>query len=215
MRPTRDLRRLAGSEQKHLVRLRQRVQVALIGPDARQRELVIALTTIGLLSTWANFVRAYYLSCLFGTRTGSRLSISSATPALSEFDAIGRAVRYWRPSARPRAGQWHRRDEPSWFNPDAVGPVLANEGVSSARLFAGAFSHSVNVTITQLPVFRNFYAHRNQQTEAAALGLAPGFGIPAARSPSAVLAARARRRPQPLLLDWIDDIDALVGYLCA
>jgi hypothetical protein len=66
-----------------------------------------------------------------------------------------------------------------------------------------------------LPSFRNFYAHRNRESAESAILLAKrNYLIAGPNHPSDVLAEPARNRPQALILDWIDDMSAIVELLC-
>jgi len=76
-----------------------------------------------------------------------------------------------------------------------------------------AFSSGSSV-FTDLVVFRNYFAHRNQGTKRAARDLAPKYGIAATLSPAEILLSRALGRPQPLLIEWIDDLTFTAEYLC-
>jgi hypothetical protein len=65
-----------------------------------------------------------------------------------------------------------------------------------------------------LPVFRNFFAHRNKGTAQAAGAIAPQYSIPSYRHPIEILATTPKGSPYPLLVDWIDDLSVTVELLC-
>jgi hypothetical protein len=65
-----------------------------------------------------------------------------------------------------------------------------------------------------LPVARNFYAHRNQGTEEAAQLIAPFYGIPSNLRVTKLLFSNPLRRPQPLIFEWIDEIKITADFLC-
>lgn len=75
-----------------------------------------------------------------------------------------------------------------------------------------AFSVPTKV-FEHLPMMRNFYAHRNEHTARIAKNLAR-YTIPMRGHPTEILCTRAYGRPQILILDWIDDITAIVELLC-
>jgi hypothetical protein len=66
-----------------------------------------------------------------------------------------------------------------------------------------------------LPTFRNFYAHRNEDSARKAVELARRYYlITGFRHPTQVLAQPAYRRPQALILDWLDDLAVIFDFLC-
>lgn len=66
-----------------------------------------------------------------------------------------------------------------------------------------------------LPKFRNFYAHRNEESAKKAVDLARHYYvIGGAKSPTEALATPALKRTQPLILDWLDDMGVVMQLLC-
>lgn len=187
----------------------------LSNPWDQESEACLSYVTIEVLNTWVNFSRAFYLSLILHPRTASsNQRIIVGTPGLNFDQAVGLAIRIYRLHAVPGAsGVWHRRDEPTWHDPNVFMRVCNNIGCSNMPDINAAFSFGTRV-FNDLPVFRNFYAHRNLQTEYAAKQLAPQYGIPATFRPSQILLARPLRRPQSLIFEWIDDIIFTIEYLC-
>lgn len=66
-----------------------------------------------------------------------------------------------------------------------------------------------------LPLFRNFYAHRNDDTCRKTQTAARQLGIPSGRlRPSQLLSTPVAGAVQPIRLDWLDDIRNLMDLLC-
>lgn len=65
-----------------------------------------------------------------------------------------------------------------------------------------------------LPVFQNYFAHRNQDSETATLRLAPLNGIGGQPAVWEIVSLVPISRPQNLLLDWMDDLEFAAEYLC-
>lgn len=198
----------------HLARLR--TDAAAVGPGhpVRHKELCVANATIQLLNLWANFVRAYYLSCMLGAKREGGGWVATAHPGLTVNQALGMAILLFKPRAQPSAtGGWDRRQEPTWHDPNNFLKIAAAVNCAHLADIQAAFSTGTRV-FHDLPVFRNYFAHRNQQTSAAAVALAPLYGIPSTRRPSQVLLSRPIRRPQPLLLEWMDEMQFTIEYLC-
>lgn len=177
-------------------------------------EMQTAYVAIEALNMWTNFVRAYYLSGMLGAKRVGPGRIGVDHIQTNENAAIGLAVLQWRPNATPKAdGSWERRDEPTWHNPSFVTPICAAQGFSNLTDLYAALSTGTRV-FTDLPVFRNYFAHRNRRTRNAAVALANLYGIPGVSRPSSVLLARPLARPQSLILDWLDDLRFTVDYMC-
>ena len=121
-------------------------------------ELLVALVAIEAVNLWASFCRSYYLSCMFSARAIGGSKIHARQGATALHDALGLAIRHWRPSANPSAdGSWRRRDEPAWHDPDQLLPVCQAQGFSNLDDLRAAFSTG-DRTFKDLPVFRNFFA---------------------------------------------------------
>jgi hypothetical protein len=69
-------------------------------------------------------------------------------------------------------------------------------------------------TFIDLPVFRNYFSHRNALSMQAAQSVGTRYGIPSTILPTEILRRRPLGRPQALLLDWIDDVRFTMEYLC-
>jgi len=184
------------------------------GDSIRSVEIRLEYVTIEMLNAWVNFIRAYYLSALLGAKRCGLGRIGVSHIIANENAAIGQAVLFWRPSATPRPdGSWERRDEPTWHDPASVLPICLARGFSNIADLQAAVSTGTRV-FRDLPVFRNYYAHRNRRTRKAAVDLAPIYGIASTTRPSEILLARPLGRSQPLILDWLDDLRFTIEYIC-
>lgn len=209
MRPTRFLGKLEKSAVKNFQRLQQKITTA----DQRNREAILSYVVIESLNSWRNFVRAFYLSCACEALTtrGARIRVSPGRISLS--DALGKAIHCYRPNALPNSvGQWYRRDEPNWHDTTTIIRICTNLGCSNLSIVNEAFSMGSRV-FEDLPVFRNFYAHRNQQTEMAAKRLGPQYGISAILNPSEILFSCPLGRSRPLIFEWIDELLLTIRHL--
>ena len=214
MRRVRRLYSLRRSTSAHLTRLRADV-VSIPGEQSRLLEAKLAHIVIELLNVWTNYSRAFYLSCMMEARreSGSRITVSR--PSHDFDDALGIAIRTFRPLIpSPAPGnRWDRRSEPTWHDPNTLVKIAHAELFSNAVDLSAAFSTGTR-TFLDLPVFRNYFAHRNMQTQAAATNLAPLYGIPKPKRPSALLLSIPLKRTQMLIEDYLDDIAFTVEYMC-
>jgi hypothetical protein len=213
MRPTRNLRGLAKSATYRLNALRESLDTAR-SLAAKEHKPVVCAVTIDATNTWANFCRAYYLSCCIGTFLQPLGRVTTTVAFVSFNDSIGQAIRLHRAYASPRStGIWHRRDEPAWHDPNVLLNNCSNIGASNYTHITNALSVGTRFFI-DLPVFRNYCAHKNHQTEQAARALAPTYGISALLSPLEILLSTPIRARDPLLTLWLYDMETVVSLLC-
>jgi len=208
--------RKLGSLQRVAARRLERLRQLTLGTQAapvRRFEAEITYVVVDLLNTWANFVRSYYLSCLFRARTVNNQVIQSAVAFPDTNAALGFAVQRWNRRATPNsAGVWRRRDEPAWQDHRVLLTLSSELRLSNDPTIRAGVSLGAQV-LNDLTPFRNFFAHRNAVTHRTAVTIAATYGI-FARKPSIALTSRPLGRPQSLLLDWIDEIDIVVEYIC-
>jgi hypothetical protein len=110
-------------------------------------------------------------------------------------------------------GSWHRRDEPAWHDPNILLTLANDVGASNLSDVRSAISGGFTV-FSDLPVFRNFYAHRNPRSLRAAADLAPSYGIAASLRPTQILLSRPPSSPQLLIHEWFDELLFNVEFLC-
>lgn len=214
MSPTRDLRKLAKSATYRLSVLRKILDSSRGTFAARETRLAVCAVTVEALNTWANFSRSYYLSSCLGAFLAPLGSITTITPFSSFNDSIGNAVLLYKAYASPRStGIWHRRDEPTWHDPNVLLACCNNIGASNYTHMTNALSVGTRFFL-DLPVFRNYCAHKNMQTEGAAQNIAPIYGISALLQPLNILLSIPIRRYDPLLKIWLYDIESVVSLLC-
>ncbi len=213
MRTYRYLSKLDNSFSQHMRKLEFHIRQSNKEPSAWFNNMIMPYSIIQITNTWSSFIRNYYLSCALSTnsRAGSRVS----SPVTSDMNqALGLVILHYKKNATPKAdGSWHRRDEPAWhdFNTLLTGANLLS--LTNQVDINAAFSTKYRV-FKDLPVFRNFFAHKNSGTEQAARQLALQYGIPSTLRPSQILMRRAVRRPQELVFDWVDELVFTANYLC-
>ena len=218
MHPVRQLHRLQRPAFRRLMRLRLLAAAAIAESDAAVVDRTVAFTTIELQTTWSNFWRSYFLSGVRGAFLESGVRVSVRSPASSVSEGVGRAVMFQNPQARSRSdGTWLRRDEPAWHDPSLMARLFRNEGFSNIAAIDAALGLTKR-TLLDLSVFRNWYAHRNEQTIRAARDRARTiYGIPGDQSPTRILLSTplVSAGPYPLLITWADTLGFVVRYVCA
>jgi len=176
----------------------------------KDRDVVVAYVAIEALNAWALFSRSFYLSCALGALTErKKIVVTTSTP-----DPLGAAITCFSSRARPNAqGFWHRRDEPPWHDPNVLMKVCGNLGCSIRVQIGNAFSLSQNV-FNDLPVFRNFFAHRNGQTSQAAQNVAPRYMLPTHLSPTELLLSVSPGATERVILEWLTEMLITAEFLC-
>jgi hypothetical protein len=196
-----------------LTRLEKRFLASSAQPPY-DRDPVISYVTIEALNSWAQFSKAFYLSCAISARTESKVTVSVSPRGMSENDALGLAIKRYKPHATANIlGRWARRDEPTWHDPNVLLVVCNHLNCSLYGHMQNAFSMGQNVFI-DLPVFRNFYGHRNRASERAAQNIAPKHLLASASRPSDILSRIPPYETAPLLLVWLAEMRITAEFLC-
>jgi hypothetical protein len=173
----------------------------------------IGFVVVESQNLWANFVRAYLLSLVGGCRSRStRVTLGNhvvTTPGALLLVAAQVAKGPY--AAAPQS----RRDEPAWHDKNVF--LRTCQAIACSHIISVQAALSLQTRVfDDLPVFRNFYAHRNEESSDKAMRLASRqYLISRVHTPTQALTARAHRRPQPLLMDWMDDVVVVISLLCA
>lgn len=178
------------------------------------RDQLVSHVCINLQNTWGVFCRAYATSTVLTPIRLSGQTIVLGDPAVkTESDVVAAAMRRFK-NRIYKSGSWTRRDEPAWHDPNTLMLTLQDINVSNLADVRSAFSLGSPV-FDDLPVFRNFYAHRSEYTAVKARKIAYKYGIPMLERPTDILCRTAPRASQPVVLDWIDDMWATVQLVCS
>lgn len=210
MRRCKRLRRLRKTLNRRIARLERRIRAVAANPEHRDRDMVVAHVSIEALNAWALFSRSFYLSCTLGALTERKQYVTTAPTA----DPLGAAITCINRRVQPNTrGVWHRRDEPAWHDPNVLMRVCGNVGCSIQVQIGQAFSLSQNV-FKDLPVFRNFFAHRNGDTSLAARNIAPRYALPSQLTPTELLLSVSPGATEAVLLDWLTEMLITAEFLC-
>jgi hypothetical protein len=139
MRRCKRLRRLRRTFNRRIVKLEQRIRAVARPSGYKDRDVVAAYVAIEALNAWSLFSRSFYLSCALGALTERKSIVTTTVTA----DPLGDAIKCINNRARPNAlGVWHRRDEPTWQDPNVLMRVCRNAGCSIQVQISQAFSLS-------------------------------------------------------------------------
>jgi hypothetical protein len=221
MRTTRDLRRLGRAAVGRVDRLAAIAFDAATLPrasDAPTQDHLTSYCVIELHNTWYAFSRSLYLSTCLGARdsSGARVTVSKVRRATTEAEAMGYAIRRckkWRYKATKT--QWTWLDEPGWAKSSNLLDALDEVGAANYTLVSAALSlPGAAQVLEHLADFRNFYAHRGEDTRSRATHHALAYALNPTLPPTTILQSHGLRngvtRPQPVLMDWVDDVRLLI-----
>ncbi len=214
MHASTDLVKVFGQASWRLQRIRCQILVAAVA-NARfaDVDLRVSVGVIEAQNVWANFLRSYLLSYLTAPRRrrGDRVrlgNLSAATPG----DLLHIAAKACKGAAA--SAPLVRRDEPAWHDISNFLRACKALGPTNLKEVEEALSTQTRV-FTDLPAFRNFYAHRNEESCARALGVAQRqYLIAGVKHPTEALLKTVKNRPQALILDWLDEMEIVMGFLC-
>lgn len=210
MRRCKRLRRLRKTFFRRVDRLERRIMAVASFASHNDRDVITAYVTIEALNAWALFSRSFYLSCAMGALTERKKYIT----ATQNNDPLGTAIMCINNKARPKtSGVWSRRDEPTWHDPNVLMKVCQNLGCSNHQEVTSAFSLGQKA-FTNLPVFRNFFAHRNEQTSTAVRNIAPQYMLPTYLAPTDLLMSVGPGATQSVILESLTEIKITAEFLC-
>jgi len=212
MRPSKYLVKLQTAAIKRVQRLKR--SLSLSSHPSNAPEICLANTTIEALNTWNNFSRSFYLSCTLNPRAvnGNRITTTVVTANFN--DAIGCATLLSKPNITPNPyGIWDRRYEPTWHDSNIFLRVCRHIGCSNIDNIVDGLSGG-QTFFSDLSTFRNFYAHRNQQTANKAMNKSLRYSISATLRPSEALRSFPINETSTLLEKWLDEIEFTIKYLC-
>lgn len=219
MQPARNFDTLHEAVSKRLNRLRLIANRAYLRPsnEFAESNREMSFIIIEFHSAIANFARSYFLSCTIKPKSKSGVNISCNSAIRNYADAIDAAMKACKNSVWRRSPgyAWTRRDEPSWHQPSTLINSSQEINCSYHTNILSAFSVPTRV-FTDLTIFRNFYAHRNESTVSLARNLVTHYGITTTTSlhPTRILCTPTYNRPQPIILDWIDEVQITFDLLC-
>jgi hypothetical protein len=197
---------------RRLARFKTEVEACPL-PLSRANDRVIASATIEAANLWSATVRCFYVSCCLEVKRTSGPRVGIVTLGVnSPTEAINFAMATLKPTT-PGGPPWRRRDEPAWHETASLVKLMQALGSSNFPAVTSALSIRTRV-FSDLPVFRNFFAHRSDDTAGRVRRIARGYRISPNLRPAEILTAAIPGRPQRLLSDWLDDLSNATILLC-
>jgi hypothetical protein len=209
VRPAGRLDRLQRTAQRHVLRLRG-LATGVSTPATGGAERLVSYVVIETANLWSEYSRAYYLSTAFRARDGHGVRIQLQVGGIrTEEDALTQAILCVKPGLPKRHGPWTPQDEPPWHDRGVLNKIVVNLGASNSRSVSAAAGYGTPAT-QDLQTVRNYFAHKSQGTAAKMRRLARRYKHPGVRPATLMLSVEPGKR-QPVLIEWLDDLYAVIG----
>lgn len=177
----------------------------------RDKDRLVTYVIIEATNLWVSYARSFYLSCALGVTDGSGSRIRGSTTPPDEDAALRFAIRVVKPNATPGA-IITRREEPAWHDVGVFLKVLSALGAPNLAHVSAALALAPD-PFQHMQTFRNFYAHRNQETVNLAGRLAARYGAARTAHPTAILMSFPPRRTQTVLGGWLIDRQVIIELM--
>jgi hypothetical protein len=180
-------------------------------PDEKR---TAAYVVIEIANLWSAVARSFYLSCVLRARRVSGMRVKLGVGGIQSIqDGIHFAVQTLKPRSVKANRIYHPLDEPTWHKRETLLDLANALTFSNTADIQLALNLSTNA-FTDIVVFRNFFAHRSQDTARRAQLLAPRYGQSSTKPPADIMCGVGPGRSQNILADWSDDIRITIDYMC-
>jgi hypothetical protein len=105
------------------------------------------------------------------------------------------------------------RDEPAWQDRSIFLRIVRGLGLSNEPAITAAIGVSAQ-TLANLPVIRNFYAHRTEDTAKKTAAVQLRYGFSGSIHPTEFLASRVGTQPHAILRYLVEDISISITTAC-
>jgi len=174
-------------------------------------ESIVSYVTIEAFSVWYGLNRSVFLACATGAKHPTVGRIATPHGRLDAQGALDRAVWFSNSSKTGQSKQWTYRDEPSWGDQAQVARVFRKLAPSNHSDFLAAWGVQSRF-MSDLPTFRNYYAHKSESSARKAKALAASYGVPGTPSPTEILLFRRPSASEPVLAAWLLDMQNVVSF---
>ncbi len=211
MRAVTDLARLEHAARRRLGRL-EALLVKCQMPPASGQERDIALCLIEAQSTWSQFVRHFFVSCVLGARRigGTRTGVTVAGLHTTE-DVIKWASAVIKPATKGKKALGPL-DEPPWHLGWVLPRLAQKVGLSNEPQIISGFAIPARA-LDDLPIARNFFAHRSHVTAADLQAIAPRYGLTGSIRAGVLPGYPDPRRPYSIAAGWVAELRAVVRHV--
>lgn len=175
-----------------------------------ERDRITAYIVIECTNLWAAYCRSLFLSSAYGASDADGPVLPASKRLATEEQAITEAIRFVKPNLlKNKKPPWSDFDEPTWRKSEHFGTAMSGLGASNAPRIAKALAANSTV-LSELPKFRNFYAHRARSTAEEARMVALVYTLPPTGHPTDIVWRIPSGSSESLLLNWLRDLDGIV-----
>ena len=171
----------------------------------------LLFVSIEATNCWRNFLRSYFLSSALTGFTTSNTSVAADHSLSTETDAMTLAIRTLRPGLATKNPPWDYHQEPDWLSSGNVARLLADLACSHSSDFNSAISLGGS-SRQELTIFRNFMAHRNEDTARKMRNLAQTLLVRGDIDPSLIPLQQKRGR-DTILTEWIAELEIIISLV--
>lgn len=169
-----------------------------------------AFVSIDGLNLWSEFARSYLRFALRHDETRSGVPITTGFPrgttleqALVQIPSVLR---------RPPGATLTRLHEPAWHSRRSYLKTARLAGLSTLAQVEAALALPLRFT-EDLPVARNFFAHKNSETAEKVRNLARRYSMARVKHPCDLVLGVAPGRPVVVLEDWLAEIEMVIEIM--
>ena len=179
--------------------------IGLHSPLAPRERPLATFLVVESQTLWVNFARSYYLSCALGTKSPDGGKLALGVPRFAtEQAALQFAVKV--------KGVASARGEPIWHDLTAFDRSMTALNLGDRTRLTRALGYP-SAVFADLNPCRNFFAHRSRSAAQKVKTVARRNGIPPDLPASDVVCSPASGHSQSLLVDWLDDLTAIIEIL--
>lgn len=203
-----------------LIRRRRRlrylraVEVGARGAPGRDADRACSFVAVEALNFWTQYCRDFVIQCARGAMTVGGVAVKATTvPYTSRDDLLTDLAKRFGHMKKNAVGPPGGLQEPTWRVPQRVADVarylgLANEGSIRSATSVGT------VVVSELPVARNFAAHRCESTAEGLRQLGIKYGVGPAPKLAEVMQAPGASGGVTVASEWLAEIDNLcLGFV--
>lgn len=212
VRPRASLLEVARTSQVRLLRLRTLAYSATTLSFSTADRL-ITYVVIQSHTEWAEFIRAFLISCVTGGTRKTGKAVTVGLPSARRPTEMMRIALQIQSRGKKNYVPRRRRDEPAWHSVRLLIPLASKIALSNENAITGAVSTGSPV-FSSLPTIRHFYAHRNSDSRSLALHELSTLAIPSYPHPTMSLLAKPAGASNPIIVEWISDLYASADLMC-
>lgn len=208
--PTSSLDRLSVRCSARLLHLRELALTCPSQATFAASDRLLTYVVVQLHNEWAEFVRAFLLSCLSGAVTAAGIKVVVGEPSLQRPQAFLRKAAQLQGKKAPQ--KMKRRDEAGWHDPSLLIRMANLAKLSNSPTVDASLSIKSGV-FAGLKAARHYYAHRNDETRLNAVNRLLQQKVAIAPHLSLMLISKPAGSANLLVVDWIEDLNVIVELM--